>query len=1038
MCKRFEQYISPACKDRAWKKRRRATHHTSSSSSHSSSSSSGDEKHFDRRKAKSMTKARNRCLPLNLNAADVQSCGIIKDRIKIGSSLADVDPMSVDREVNFESVGGLSEHLQSLKEMIIFPLLYPEVFDRFKISPPRGVLFYGPPGTGKTLVARALANECSQEDKRVAFFMRKGADCLSKWVGESERQLRLLFDQAYAMRPSIIFFDEIDGLAPVRSSRQDQIHSSIVSTLLALMDGLDSRGEVVVVGATNRLDAIDPALRRPGRFDREFSFPLPSVEGRRRILEIHTGRWEPRLRSAFVSQLAEKTVGYCGADLKALCAEAALLALRRRYPQIYTANAKLQLDVNSIEVSATDFWRAMRRIVPSAHRCAGSSARALSPVVRPLLRNSLARAVQALQVVFPEGCTNQGCDEMNVDRECVDDVEGDIFDRDNADSMSDTPPVVETNHTASISHRPRLLLCGMADQGQTSHLAPAILHHLEHLPVHRMDLPALFGVTARAPEEACAQILSEARRVLPSIVYLPHVDQWWATVSDTVRVTFLTLLHDMDPSAPILLLATSDCPYQQFPTELQQLFNVFQGELLQMKHPSIEERREFFSQILLVETRKRPRSQSSKRVRAMEELPLAPPPKRRTLNETERSKLVEDEESTLRELRQFLRDILYKLARDRRFTIFTKPVNVEEVPDYLEVIRTPMDLEKMMTKIDLHKYETVKEFLQDVDLICQNALEYNPDRDPTDKLIRHRACALRDTAHSLIDAELDPEFELMCQEVQKSRVRRGESPSRFAPKNYNIVRPDGRPLIEERQHLSPIPESLASSESTPSTSTMRFSRRIRGLGAPEPKGSPTETQDKTEESPKTHVVVRRRRSSLWFGCNGRKYITRTLIQNGEVQKKTRKNRRNGHMQLNSDNECEDDDKDVVVIHKVNGLHADKATVNNLITECDVRLEVDAAVEAMLLAVCKEPEVKPAAVMKEVIVDVSKLEELTDLAVSVTESCSVETLEKFYCVLSRRVVGYKSQWDRSSLVKELEADIEVFRRAQRSARDHEGS
>jgi SpoVK/Ycf46/Vps4 family AAA+-type ATPase len=179
--------------------------------------------------------------------------------------------------------------------MIVLPLVYPEVFQHYKIKPPRtktkscaffiifeiflgGVLFYGPPGTGKTLVARALVNECSSPDRRIAFFMRKGADCLCKYVGESERQLRVLFDQAYQQRPSIIFFDEIDGLAPVRSARQDQIHASIVSTLLALMDGLDNRGEVVVIGATNRLDAIDPALRRPGRFDREFRFSLPTLE----------------------------------------------------------------------------------------------------------------------------------------------------------------------------------------------------------------------------------------------------------------------------------------------------------------------------------------------------------------------------------------------------------------------------------------------------------------------------------------------------------------------------------------------------------------------------------------------------------------------------------------------------------------------------------------------------------------------------------------------------------------------------------------
>uniref|UniRef100_A0A8C9VL70 ATPase family AAA domain containing 2B n=1 Tax=Scleropages formosus TaxID=113540 RepID=A0A8C9VL70_SCLFO len=253
----------------------------------SDTTSSSDEERFERRKSKSMTRARNRCLPLNLRPEDLAS-GVLRDRVKVGASLADVDPMTLDTSVRFDSVGGLRNHIQALKEMVVFPLLYPEVFEKFKIQPPRGCLFYGPPGTGKTLVARALANECSQGDRKVSFFMRKGADCLSKWVGESERQLRLLFDQAYLMRPSIIFFDEIDGLAPVRSSRQDQIHSSIVSTLLALMDGLDSRGEIVVIGATNRLDSIDPALRRPGRFDREFLFSLPDRKVRIPSLLIHS------------------------------------------------------------------------------------------------------------------------------------------------------------------------------------------------------------------------------------------------------------------------------------------------------------------------------------------------------------------------------------------------------------------------------------------------------------------------------------------------------------------------------------------------------------------------------------------------------------------------------------------------------------------------------------------------------------------------------------------------------------------------------
>jgi ATPase family AAA domain-containing protein 2 len=205
--------------------------------------------------------------------------------------------------------------------MTLLPLLYPEVFQQFKVTPPRGVLFHGPPGTGKTLVARALAASCRSGGRSISFYMRKGADCLSKWVGEAERQLRLLFEEARASQPSIIFFDEIDGLAPVRSSKQDQIHASIVSTLLALMDGMDGRGQVIVIGATNRPDAVDPALRRPGRFDREFYFPLPKLEAREKILSIMTKGWkgwgpededvEERLKG-----LAKMTKGYGGADLR--------------------------------------------------------------------------------------------------------------------------------------------------------------------------------------------------------------------------------------------------------------------------------------------------------------------------------------------------------------------------------------------------------------------------------------------------------------------------------------------------------------------------------------------------------------------------------------------------------------------------------------------------------------------------------------------------------------------------------------------------
>ncbi|CAD5190665.1 unnamed protein product [Musa acuminata subsp. malaccensis] len=237
-----------------------------------------------------------------------------------------------ENEKNFqgwESVAGLQDVINCLKEVVILPLLYPEIFNSLGLTPPRGVLLHGYPGTGKTLVVRALIGACSRGDKRIAYFARKGADCLGKYVGDAERQLRLLFQVAERCQPSIIFFDEIDGLAPCRSRHQDQTHNSVVSTLLSLLDGLKSRGSVIVIGATNRPDAVDPALRRPGRFDREIYFPLPKLKDRSAILSLHTKSWSNPVSGPLLSWIANQTAGYAGADLQALCTQAAMNALKR-------------------------------------------------------------------------------------------------------------------------------------------------------------------------------------------------------------------------------------------------------------------------------------------------------------------------------------------------------------------------------------------------------------------------------------------------------------------------------------------------------------------------------------------------------------------------------------------------------------------------------------------------------------------------------------------------------------------------------------
>uniref|UniRef100_A0A673JA00 ATPase family AAA domain-containing protein 2 n=1 Tax=Sinocyclocheilus rhinocerous TaxID=307959 RepID=A0A673JA00_9TELE len=766
----------------------------------SESTSSSDEERFERRKSKSMSRARNRCLPMNLRAEDLAS-GVLRDRVKVGASLADVDPMNLDTSVKFDSVGGLSHHIQSLKEMVVFPLLYPEVFEKFKIQPPRGCLFYGPPGTGKTLVARALANECSQGDRKVSFFMRKGADCLSKWVGESERQLRLLFDQAYLMRPSIIFFDEIDGLAPVRSSRQDQIHSSIVSTLLALMDGLDSRGEIVVIGATNRLDSIDPALRRPGRFDREFLFNLPDKKARKHILEIHTRDWSPKLAEPFIDELAEKCVGYCGADIKALCTEAALAALRRRYPQIYGSSQRYQLDVGSIVLGPQDFGRALRSIIPAGQRALTPPGQALSCVLKPLLEPTLAQTLACLMRVFPHAdllCFSVISDTDNhllvedsysEDEECLgapsiyETHSGSLKE---AASCTTHKPFLHFTTSAyrqPTSYRPRLLLTGPQGAGQSTHLAPAVLHHLEKFTVHRLDLPTLYSVSAKTPEESCAQVFREARRCVPSIIYMPHISDWWEAISETVKSSFLTLLQDVPSFTPLLILATAETVYQQLPDEVTNLRSY--GEVVCLSMPGEEARRKFFSDLILVQAAKAP-PRRRKTVSALEVLTLAEDPGPRQLSPEELRRLEEQEENTLRELRLFLRDITKRLATDKRFQIFSKPVDIEEVSDYLEVIKQPMDLSTIMMKIDSHKYMVAKDFLVDIDLICGNALEYNPDKDPGDKIIRHRACSLKDTAHAMIASELDPEFDRMCEEIKESCRKRGDPALQAVLIDFNL------------------------------------------------------------------------------------------------------------------------------------------------------------------------------------------------------------------------------------------------------------
>jgi transitional endoplasmic reticulum ATPase len=268
-------------------------------------------------------------------------------------------------KVSYEDIGGLSTQIQRIREMIELPLKYPEVFDRLGIEAPKGVFLYGPPGTGKTLIARAVANETD-----TYFTSITGPEIMGKFYGESEARLRSVFEDAQNHAPAIIFIDEIDAIAPKREDMgsEKQVERRVVAQLLALMDGLESRGHVIVIGATNIPNTIDSALRRPGRFDREISIPIPDKNGRLEILEIHT-RGMPLAEDVDIQKLAEITHGFVGADLEALGREAAMSALRKFLPKIDFEMADIPYEaLLKLEVTMDNFWEAMKEVEPSAIR----------------------------------------------------------------------------------------------------------------------------------------------------------------------------------------------------------------------------------------------------------------------------------------------------------------------------------------------------------------------------------------------------------------------------------------------------------------------------------------------------------------------------------------------------------------------------------------------------------------------------------------------------------------------------------------------
>ncbi|MDD1775066.1 MAG: CDC48 family AAA ATPase [Methanobacterium sp.] len=306
---------------------------------------------------------------IKLAVVSTKPAGVVKvtnmSEVEIQPNPVDVSKLDGVKniiDVTYEDIGGLKEEVQKVREMIEIPLKRPELFERLGISPPKGVLMHGPPGTGKTLLAKAVANETDAH-----FIAIQGPEIMSKYVGGSEERLREFFEEAEENAPSIIFIDEIDAIAPKREEVSGEVERRVVAQLLTLMDGLKTRGQVVVIGATNRPDALDTAIRRGGRFDREIEIGVPDKDGRREVLQIHT-RGMPLDEKVDLDEIAEITHGFVGADLESLCKESAMRVLRRVLPDIKPEEEIPQETLQKMIINRTDFKEALKEIQPSALR----------------------------------------------------------------------------------------------------------------------------------------------------------------------------------------------------------------------------------------------------------------------------------------------------------------------------------------------------------------------------------------------------------------------------------------------------------------------------------------------------------------------------------------------------------------------------------------------------------------------------------------------------------------------------------------------
>lgn len=430
------------------------------------------------------------------------------------------------RGVTYEDIGGLGTEIQRVREMIELPLKHPELFQRLNIEPPKGIILYGPPGTGKTLIAKAVANE-----SRANFLYIAGPEIMGKYYGESEERIRKIFEDAEDDAPSIIFIDEIDSIAPKRQNVTGEVERRVVAQLLTMMDGLEERGQVVVIGATNRVDAIDPALRRPGRFDREIEIGVPDTDDRLEILQIHT-RGVPLADDVdddFLDYIAMHTQAFVGADLLSLVQEAAMRSLRRALPDINLEDDDIPQEIlETITVCRDDFENALREIEPSA--------------MREVL----------VEVPNVKWSNVGGLDKAK--QEIIEAVEWPLTRPDKFVNMGIKPPK-------------GVLLFGPPGTGKTL-IAQAVANE-SNANFISVKGPQMLSKWVGESEKAIRETFKKARQVAPCIVFFDEIDSIApirsaasedSKVSERIVNQLLTELDGLEPLKEIVVIAATNRP----------------------------------------------------------------------------------------------------------------------------------------------------------------------------------------------------------------------------------------------------------------------------------------------------------------------------------------------------------------------------------------------------------------------------------------------------------------------------------------------